>query len=217
MGLLASFSMVGCQQTSEFTPQSEEDKVLYSFGAIFGQRLEQLELTDAEADMLLQGIRDQVTNRELKVNPDDYQMKIAEVLQGRVEGRAQAEKQKGSEYLNNFVSAQGGERTESGLAYKIHEAGEGQRPTPSDIVEVSYEGRLIDGTVFDASESPVTFPLNRVVAGWTEGLQKIAPGGKMTLVIPSDLAYGDGGFPPQIPGGATLVFDVELHSVTSAE
>lgn len=216
---LTSFINIGCQQQQHqsLTPSNDEERVLYSLGAIFGQRLEQLDLSDEDADMLLQGLRDQITRQELALDPNQYQDKIAEVLQGRMENQARGEKERGQAYLQQFVSDQGAEVTDSGLAYIIEEAGEGDNPIPSDIVEVSYEGRLIDGTVFDASDAPVTFPLNRVVAGWTEGLQKIAPGGKMTLVIPSDLAYGDTGFPPQIPGGATLVFDVELHSVKSAE
>lgn len=206
-----------CQQRTDVKPTNDEERVLYSLGAIFGQRLEQLDLSEKDADMLLQGLRDQVIGRDLHVNPDEYQDKIAEVLQGRIEGQARAEKERGQAFIQNFVQSQGGTLTDSGLAYKIIEEGEGRKPRAEDIVEVSYEGRLIDGTVFDASESPVTFPLNRVVSGWTEGLQKIAEGGSMQLVIPSDLAYGDSGFPPQIPGGATLVFDVQLHSVQSAD
>lgn len=215
--LFSATALVSCKGDKTFTPRTDEEKVLYSLGAIFGQRLEQLELSEADADMLLQGLRDQVTSRDLQINPEEYQEKIAEVLQGRIERKSIVEKERGAQYLQNFVRSQGGQTTDSGLAYKVIEMGEGDHPKATDIVEVSYEGRLIDGTVFDASEEPVTFPLNRVVSGWTEGLQLIRPGGKIQLVIPSDLAYGDQGFPPQIPGGATLVFDVELKAVRSAE
>jgi FKBP-type peptidyl-prolyl cis-trans isomerase FkpA len=87
-------------------------------------------------------------------------------------------------------------------------------------VSVHYHGTLIDGTVFDSSRDrgkKVEFPLNRVIKGWTEGLQLIGEGGKIKLVIPADLAYGDAGAPPKIPGGATLIFEVELFEIIDEE
>jgi FKBP-type peptidyl-prolyl cis-trans isomerase FkpA len=89
-------------------------------------------------------------------------------------------------------------------------------PTKADTVEVHYEGKLIDGTVFDSSIArgePISFPLSGVIAGWTEGLQLMREGGKAKLTSPSDLAYGPRGSPPKIPGGATLVFEVELLQI----
>ena len=89
-------------------------------------------------------------------------------------------------------------------------------PKATDTVKVHYHGTLINGTVFDSSVDrgkPVSFPLNRVIKGWTEGLQNVKTGGKVKLVIPSNLAYGDAGAPPKIPGGATLVFEVELIEI----
>ena len=93
-------------------------------------------------------------------------------------------------------------------------------PKATDTVEVHYEGKLINGEIFDSSlqrGKPVTFPLNQVIKGWTEGVQKVKEGGKIKLVIPSDLAYGTNGAPPKIPGGATLVFEVELLKIVKAE
>jgi FKBP-type peptidyl-prolyl cis-trans isomerase FkpA len=97
--------------------------------------------------------------------------------------------------------------------------GSGASPAPDDEVKVNYEGRLIDGTVFDSSYKrgqPASFKLNGVVPCWTEALQHMKVGGKMTLVCPPDLAYGDRGAPPSIPGGSTLVFQVELLDVVKA-
>ena len=94
--------------------------------------------------------------------------------------------------------------------------GEGATPVKEDVVEVHYTGRLIDGTIFDSSrerDKSVTFSLGRVIKGWSEGLQLIKKGGSVKLVIPSDLAYGDHGTFPKIPGGSTLVFDVELLNI----
>ena len=105
--------------------------------------------------------------------------------------------------------------TKTGLVYLETTAGEGDEPTAADKVKVHYEGRLIDGTVFDSSYQrgqPLEFPLNGVIKGWTEGLQLMKPGGKATLTIPYGLAYGDGGQGP-IPPKATLIFDVELLAV----
>ena len=92
----------------------------------------------------------------------------------------------------------------------------GAAPTQLDTVEVHYEGKLIDGTIFDSSVQrgePISFPLSGVIAGWTEGLQMMREGGKAVLTIPSDLAYGAAGSPPAIPGGATLVFSVQLATI----
>ncbi|MBF0297571.1 MAG: FKBP-type peptidyl-prolyl cis-trans isomerase [Oligoflexia bacterium] len=125
-------------------------------------------------------------------------------------------KKEGALYIEKFIVEDGGVKTDSGLAYKILSVGQGKSPSASDTVEVHYEGTLIDGKVFDSSyerNAKISFPLNRVIKGWTEGLQLIKEGGKVQLVIPSELAYGDRGAPPVIPGGATLVFMVELFKV----
>ena len=105
------------------------------------------------------------------------------------------------------------------MAYKILKAGSGNFPKPTDVVEVHYHGTLIDGTVFDSSvdrKRKVSFPLNRVIKGWTEGLQLIKEGGKIKLVIPAELGYGEHGAPPKIPGGSTLVFEVELFTIKAS-
>ncbi len=104
----------------------------------------------------------------------------------------------------------------SGLQFKVLTAGEGKKPAASDSVLVHYEGRLIDGTVFDSSYErgqPISFPLKGVIPGWTEGLQHMAEGGTHELYIPYNLAYGEAGIPGTIPGKATLVFKVELIQV----
>jgi len=115
-------------------------------------------------------------------------------------------------YLEKAASAPGATRTPSGLIYRELRPGTGTSPTAADTVKVNYRGTLINGKPFDSSDN-VKFPLNQVIPCWTEGLQKMKVGGKAELVCPSNIAYGDRGSPPDIPGGSTLIFEIELLGI----
>lgn len=120
------------------------------------------------------------------------------------------------DYLAENAEKDGVTVTDSGLQYKVLNEGAGAQPSASDTVEVHYTGTLIDGKKFDSSRDrgqTIEFPLNGVIAGWTEGVQLMKEGARYEFTIPSDLAYGAGGIPGVIPGGATLIFDVELIAV----
>ena len=120
------------------------------------------------------------------------------------------------DYLAKAAAAPGATKTASGLVYRELKAGTGASPRPTDVVRVHYRGTLIDGTEFDSSyarNEPASFPLNRVIPCWTEGVQMMKVGGKSQLVCPSGIAYGDRGSPPVIPPGATLVFEIELLGI----
>ena len=134
-----------------------------------------------------------------------------------MEAVAKKQKESGEGYIKKYLKDNPtAKKLESGLVVHSLKEGTGKAPKATDTVEVHYHGTLTDGTVFDSSKQrgqPVTFPLNRVIKGWTEGVQKVKEGGKIKLVIPSELAYGDNGAPPKIPGGATLVFEVELLDI----
>lgn len=120
-------------------------------------------------------------------------------------------------FLEANKSKEGVQTTASGLQYKVNQPGKGKRPAATDVVSVEYEGRLIDGTVFDSTAKhggqPVSFQLNQVIPGWTEGLQLMQEGGDYTFFIPAQLAYGERGISGAIPPNSTLVFDVKLIKV----
>ncbi len=119
--------------------------------------------------------------------------------------------------LDKAAAEPGAIRTPSGLVYRELTAGAGESPKATDTVTVNYRGTLVNGTEFDSSykrNQPAQFPLNQVIPCWTEGVQKMKVGGKSRLVCPAALAYGDRGAPPTIPGGATLIFEVELLGIS---
>ena len=115
-------------------------------------------------------------------------------------------------YLEKAAAEPGAIKTPSGLIYRELRAGTGTSPAATDTVKVNYRGTLVDGKKFDSGDG-VSFPLNRVIPCWTEGVQKMKVGGKAELVCPASIAYGQAGSPPQIPGGATLIFEIELLGI----
>jgi FKBP-type peptidyl-prolyl cis-trans isomerase FkpA len=119
-------------------------------------------------------------------------------------------------FLDKAAAEPGAQRTSSGLVYRVITAGSGASPKATDTVKVHYRGTLTNGKQFDSSYGgpPAEFPLNRVIPCWTEGVQMMKVGGKSQLVCPSSIAYGETGAPPTIPGGATLVFEIELLGIS---
>jgi len=149
------------------------------------------------------------------VDISTYGPQIDTFAAARASRVAAREKTASAGYLVKAAAEPGAVKTDSGLIYKEIKAGTGASPTATDTVKVNYRGTLTNGTEFDSSYSrnePAEFPLNGVIRCWTEGVQKMKVGGKSQLVCPSDLAYGDQGR-PSIPGGATLVFEIELLSI----
>lgn len=199
--------------------ESEDDKTFYAMGYMLGGNLQRLSLSDKEIQSLYKGIAMAAKNEKSEVDMAKYQNRIQEVFKARMDKVAEKEKEAGKAFIEKFVKDESATKTESGLAYKVMKEGTGATPAAEDIVEVHYHGTLASGEVFDSSVErgkTISFPLNRVIKGWTEGLQTMKEGGKTKFVIPSDLAYGEAGAPPKIPGGATLVFEVELFKVTKA-
>lgn len=213
--LLLTVLCSSCTQ-KKVTPVSEEEKTLYAMGAmLFGTRLRSLNLTDEEATVLLQGARDGMNN-DSQIDIDEYVPKMREFAETRGRSVLEATRQEGTEFVERYMREEGedAKRTESGLVYKIIEEGSGEKPSGDDTVKVRYKGEFVDGSVFDESmEEGVDLPLGQVIRGWSEGIQMLAPGGKIELVIPPDIGYGDYGRPPKIPGASTLRFNIELISV----
>jgi FKBP-type peptidyl-prolyl cis-trans isomerase FkpA len=197
-------------------PQTEGQKTAYALGVMVGRNLTPLKLNPEELEMVELGLEDAAQGREPKVDLEAYGPKIQEMAQNRAVANAQAEKEKSKSFLEQAAAEEGAVKLPSGLIITTVEAGTGKSPKPKDVVKVHYQGTLTDGTEFDSSlkrGQPVEFPLDGVIGCWTEGLQQMKVGGKARLVCPSDIAYGDQGRPPVIPGGATLIFQVELLEI----
>ena len=193
---------------------TEDQKTVYAIGLALAQSLQPYYLTPAEIDLVKAGLTDGLTDKG-KVDLKEYRVKVQELAQARAKVAADAEKKDAQVFLDKMAKEKGAQKTDSGLIFFEIEPGKGEAPKPTDTVKVQYHGTLRDGTVFDSSRdrgTPATFPLNRVIPCWTEGVQKMKIGGKAVLVCPSDLAYGDKGR-PSIPGGATLVFEIELLEI----
>ncbi len=200
-------------------PTTEDEKTIYALGLALAQNLGQLNLTEPELKLLVSGLTDAILERQTQVTLQEYGPKIQAFAKARIAAAAQEERAAAAQFLEAEAGKPGAVKTASGLIYTDLKAGTGARPKATDSVTVHYHGTLRDGTVFDSSRDkgePVTFQLNGVIKGWTEGLQRMKVGGKARLVCPSDIAYGDQGR-PGIPGGAALAFDVELISISAPE
>ncbi|HAH07424.1 MAG TPA: peptidylprolyl isomerase [Elusimicrobia bacterium] len=195
---------------------TEEEKVLYALGLAVGRNLGTFSLTPAEMKFVEMGLRDSALGKEPKVELQVYGPKLEDFQKARMGKKAEKEKSKAKGFLEKAAKEPGAVALPSGVIYKEIKAGMGDSPKATDKVKVHYHGTLVDGKVFDSSVQrgePAEFPLNGVIPCWTEGVQKIKVGGKAKLVCPSSVAYGDRGAPPVIPGGATLVFEVELLEI----
>ena len=199
-------------------PVNDDQKTLYALGLAISQSLGTFSLSETELDMVKHGITDGVLKRPQKVDLQTFGPKIQQLQQSRLAVAAESEKKAGAAFTTKAASEKGATKTESGIVITTIKPGTGATPKATDTVKVHYHGTLTDGTVFDSSikrGEPATFPLNKVIKCWTEGVQQIKVGGKSRLVCPSNLAYGDSGSPPVIKPGATLVFEVELLDIVT--
>ncbi|MDX1618915.1 MAG: FKBP-type peptidyl-prolyl cis-trans isomerase [Balneolaceae bacterium] len=218
-----------CDSSSSAGGQSVElntpiDSVSYSLGYRNGEVLRQQGMENIDLEKLLAGMRDglnendpQIDNRQMSTVVQNYQRQRQQQAEAQRLEESKKYREKGESFLADNRNAEGVHTTDSGLQYKVLEEGDGPSPEATDTVVVHYRGSFLDGTQFESTferENPAQFPLNRVIKGWTEGVQLMQEGARYKFWIPADLAYGDNPRPGgPIKPGQTLVFEVELVEV----
>lgn len=193
---------------------TDDEKTIYSVGLSIYRSLSQFDLSSDELEIVKRALSDAAAAKP-QVELKEWGPKIEPLGRARAGRVLEKEKAASSAYLEKAAQETGAIKTESGLVYREITPGTGESPKATDTVKVHYRGTLVNGTEFDSSYSrnePAEFPLNGVIACWTEGVQKMKVGGKSVLVCPSSIAYGDNGR-PSIPGGAALVFEIELLKI----
>jgi FKBP-type peptidyl-prolyl cis-trans isomerase FklB len=203
-------------------PRTTKERASYAIGMNIGKSLKK-ERIDVDLKLVAQGLKDALAGAKPLCSEAEMQeamsavQKEAQASQGaRNKELAVMNTKEGEAFLAENKTKDGVTTTKSGLQYKVIKSGTGKMPKASDTVVTHYRGTLIDGTVFDSSYDrgvPATFPVGRVIKGWTEALQLMPVGSKWKLFIPSNLAYGEEGFPPDIGPNAMLIFDIELLSI----
>ncbi|MCW7554973.1 FKBP-type peptidyl-prolyl cis-trans isomerase [Endozoicomonas gorgoniicola] len=218
---LVGIALMSYTLQSSAALESEADKVSYSLGAILAEQLKQFE--GVNADALSKGIKDTLEGKPLELDKQEMFQLIEkarkeqeEKRQKKLQEEAAKNLEKGQAFLKENGKKPGITTMESGLQYRIIKEGKGEKPLETSEVTVHYEGKLLDGTVFDSSyerKQPATFKLNQVIRGWTEALKAMPEGSTWELFIPADLAYGPGGIPGKIGPNEVLTFKVELIEV----
>jgi FKBP-type peptidyl-prolyl cis-trans isomerase len=206
-------------QSAEPTLSTDDQKTVYAMGYSLAGSLDRFALSPEEVDLLIAGLRDGTTDAAPKVPVEEFASKIASFGQTRSAAAAQVEKKSADEFLAKEAAADGATKSDSGLVKRVVKEGSGASPKAEDTVKVHYHGTLRDGSVFDSSverNEPAEFPLSRVIPCWTEAVQTMKVGEKAHITCPSEIAYGDRGFPPKINGGAALAVDVELLEIVKA-
>lgn len=199
--------------------ESEKQKLSYVFGINAGQNLK-AEGVDLDIEAFAAGIADMYANKQPQLDQAEAEKVISAFQQQKAQDMAKLMNEKQAQakaFMEENGKQDGVVTTESGLQYKIIEAGDGATPTPKDKVIAHYKGTLLDGTVFDSSYDrgqPATFPVTGVIQGWQEALQLMKEGAKWELVIPAELAYGPRGAGQLIGPNETLKFEIELIAIT---
>lgn len=219
-----ALALAACNQgaTTTGAPESLEQRASYAVGYSAGKQISS-QAGDLDVDQMVAGLRDafagdtgQMTAEEIQSTMMEYQQAMTAAESERLSTASAENRAAGEAFLAANAGKPGVVVTDSGLQYEVLEEGDGAAPLATDEVTVHYEGRLLDGTVFDSSYekgSPATFPLSRVISGWTEGVQLMKVGAKYRFFIPDGLAYGVRPPPGDIGPNCTLIFEVELLAI----
>lgn len=219
---------VATEETAEEGEDMTDNREMASYGiGINMGRNFASQGVDVDLDSMISGLKDGMaeadpayTDEELQAAMQAFQQEMMVAQQAKMEQQAVENIAAGEAFLSENAEKEGIEVTQSGLQYEVLEEGDGASPTEADSVQVHYEGKLIDGTVFDSSYErgqPVVFPLGGVIAGFREGITQMQVGDKHRLFIPSDLGYGERGAGANIPPNATLIFEIELLDINPEE
>ncbi|MDA3908186.1 MAG: FKBP-type peptidyl-prolyl cis-trans isomerase [Sulfurimonas sp.] len=221
--IIACLGLIATSAMANNSLKTGEQKASYVIGIQLGTQLiiskNYIDLDAMKLGMedIFTGKKPKLSNDEMRTAMEHYQESKKKSELAMVNKFSNHNKKKGEAYLASNKKKKGVITLQSGLQYKVLKSGTGKvHPKVTDKVVTHYHGTLIDGTVFDSSYDrgeAVSFPVNAVIKGWTEALQKMKVGDKWQLVIPSNLAYGEQGAPPSIGPGATLIFDVELLKI----
>jgi FKBP-type peptidyl-prolyl cis-trans isomerase FklB len=227
--LVAAAGFAGAQEAGQPAPgkpESLQDKASYVIGFNLGQALKSQQI-DVTADLIVKGLRDGLGGAEAMFTPEEiqavmseFQQQTAAQQQARAAAAATENQKKSKEFLAENQKREGVTTLPSGLQYEELQQGSGAKPAASDRVKVHYEGKLVDGTVFDSSVQrgqPVEFGVDQVIAGWTEALQLMNVGDKWKIYIPPSLGYGEQGAGQVIGPNQALVFEVELLEIVSQQ
>jgi FKBP-type peptidyl-prolyl cis-trans isomerase FkpA len=233
---VALLAVAGCQESAkeEKAPvlETEVQKQAYGLGSSIGTYMQRnLEEHDKlglslEKELIVQGFIDSINNKsvmdqeEIKTLLTSLDATMKAKQQEMAAKESEASLATGQKFLEDNAKKEGVMVTESGIQYIVLTEGEGDKPAATDTVKVHYKGTFLSGETFDSSYDrgePAVFPLNRVISGWTEGVQLMSVGSKFKFTIPSDLAYGPNGNPPRIPGNSVLEFEIELLEIQKSE
>jgi FKBP-type peptidyl-prolyl cis-trans isomerase FklB len=220
---LGTLLALGVQAQDKLDIKEPKQRASYAIGLDIGGNLKRQEL-DVDAKALAAGIADafaakpQLTEAESKQVLNEFRTQLMAKMEAKEKGAGDKNTKDGEVFQAANAKKEGVKTTASGLQYRVIKPGDGKGKSPkaTDTVKVHYHGTLIDGSVFDSSVDrgePISFPLNGVIPGWTEGLQLMKEGDKFQFVIPGKLAYGEQSPSPKIGPNSTLIFDVELLAV----
>ena len=220
--VLVAMCLAGCTgQSDKISLKTDVDSASYALGVNIGSYYGEAELPGPlDVDLILKGFKSAFTNEATLMSVEETNEYLGKFFEKATLSEFEVNRVAGENFLLENANREGVVKTASGLQYRVVTEGKGAKPSPTDVVTVHYTGRLLDGTVFDSSLSagePVSFPLDQVIPGWSEGVQLMNVGSKYEFWIPYDLAYGTSSVGGVIDPYSTLHFEVELLGIEKAK